>query len=300
MQYSDFVVDAAFDTRQNCFSEGGSSISASTRQSTKGARAEDFIGADRGTSMMRFRSKLSSQRKPLRWLGLAVLALALSPAVAPARAGTVPFATFSQPTGNPFSWTTSTVGGTTTGTFSGTSEITFNFTSASGLPTNDIAATLVLNATTTMAAVSFGSLVVEPITTGTLSITDNSNSQTLLHMDFSGALSSVLGSTNANLAGDSANGNTVSYSSQFPGLFFNAGGSFNIQLPTLSPSTSINTNTGFLNPFTTSAYGTFTGSLNAVPLPASIAMLGTGIMAPASLALLRRFRRRSVPATTSA
>ena len=220
-----------------------------------------------------------------RWLG-AFLALAILAPAAPAQAASILFAQFAQTSTPDFHWTSNS----STGTFTASTNVQFNFTAATGLPTTMHNATLTLSATTTAKAVASPPVVNQPINTvSTLTITEIGTGTNLLTMAFTGNMVGILGSSNASLLGDTDSGNTVTYTSAlFPQAASGSGASYLIGLPSINPLLAINPSTNFLADFTTTANGAFSV---AVPAPASIAMLGTGVMAPGALALLRRKRK---------
>jgi len=230
----------------------------------------------------------------MRGLGLSLAVAAVLAAAAPAHATGVQFATFTQTTGSPFSFSNNA----TAATFSTTAatNINFAFTAASGQDTSARSATLSLSSTTTATARSAtfgGSTFVDQNINGAnnvLSIRDNATGRNLLTLTFTGDITGQAGSSNANLAGDSAVGNTVTYTSDFVSL--GSTGSFLIGLPTIAPPLSAVPGS-FLTSFITDALGSFSDtSVAAVPQPASVAMFGTGLVATALLLARRRLAVR--------
>jgi hypothetical protein len=238
-------------------------------------------------------------RSGLRTGLCATLALAaLTACATPAHATGTQFATFTQTTGSPFAFVVAD--NNQSATFNASTAVTFNFTAASGLDTSNRAANLSLTSqtnapATAMAIPGDGTFLDQPMNglgltspvVNTLKITDAS-SRNLVTMTFTGDIAGIEGSSNASLSGDTANGNVVTFTSDF--LSFTPGGSFLIGLPTVNPS--LNKGSTFLSNFVTDALGSFSGLLNpAVPEPASVTMFGAGMAATAVVAVRRRKRR---------
>lgn len=226
-----------------------------------------------------------------RWLAasLAFAAIVILGSV-PAQAASIQFATFSQTTGTPFTFTN--LGGSATTTFAAAAQTKFNFTSATGLSTADRDATIIMSGSTNAAVMSAGGFAIQPINgaVNSIQIIENSTGKNLLTMVFNGAITGQLGTVNASLGGDTIAGNLVTYTSDYV-TFTGNPASFLISLPTVTPALGI---TGsFLTSFVSNAQGSFSGSFNAIPAPTSVAMLGTGVVA--ALALARRQRKPVEP-----
>lgn len=243
--------------------------------------------------MHTFRKHMST-----RALGLG-LAVALLMATATAQAASVPFAQFQQTTGSPVNFTNS---GGALGTLTLSPPavpVTFNFLGTSGLPTADRAAVMTLNALSLTPATNAGGVLVQPINgpANAITFTEVGTGKNLLTMIFTGNILGFAGSSNAQLSGDLALGNTVIYTSDY--LTFGGPGSneasYLIGLPQVTPALSIGAG-GFLNSFSANAFGSFSSGIAFVPEPASVVMMGSGAALPLWL-LLRRRKRVHATAT---
>jgi len=236
---------------------------------------------------------LKSTRGYGRWLGaaLAVAILAAAPVVS---AAPVQFAQFQQTSGTPFVWTNGSP--VSTFTLSPPSvQVTFNFLAASGLSTGDRLATMTFSAQTTATGSNFGGFLVQPINgpANIISFTEVGTGKNLLTMIFTGTITGQAGFSNGSLAGATndggVTGNKVIYTSDYL-AFGGPGGneaSYLIGLPQINPALGLNAN-GFLNSFTTSAFGGFSTGIAFVPEPASVVMMGTGAALPLWLLISRR------------
>jgi hypothetical protein len=187
------------------------------------------------------------------------------------------FANFTDISGTrPFSFTNN---GGASGIISTTSvPINFNFTAPTGLSTAGRPATLTISGSTLTPAVVVGTAIDQPITTSTLSITENSTGKDLLSMTFTGAIIGASGGPNAQLAGADTSG-TVTFTSDYL-TFTPPGNSYALSLAAMSPTLSIGPGS-FLSTFAADITGQFTA--NAIPEPLTL-----GLFALAPLALLRR------------
>jgi len=233
-----------------------------------------------------------------RWVGasLALAALAIA-AQSPAQAAPAPFAQFTQAqNGTPFQFSNNTTNGTL-GITSVTTPVNFNF--VSGPDTSSHAATLSLTAVTNAPATSTpiaGSNFLDQAVNGAgnpnsdvLTITDNATGKILLSMVFTGDIAGFQNDSTGQLSGNTARGNTVTFSSDF-GTFAAGANSYALGLTSINPVLSIGPG-GFLNSFVSSLSGSFRSSFQpagAVPEPASVAMFGTGLFATAVLASQRK------------
>ena len=239
------------------------------------------------------------QRRPLgrthRWVGasLALAALAMT-AQSPAQAAPASFAQFTQAAaGTPFSFTNNTTSASL-GITTVTTAVNFNF--LSGPDTTSHAATLTLTAVTNTPATSTpiaGSTYIDQgindPSSDVLKITDNATGKTLLSLTFTGDLLGFQNDSTGQLSGNTARGNTVTYSSDY-GTFAAGANSYAMGLTSINPVLSIGPG-GFLNSFVSSVNGSFRGTFQptgAVPEPASVAMFGTGLIATAVLASQRK------------
>jgi hypothetical protein len=230
----------------------------------------------------------------------AAAALTLGSAITASAAPTT-FAQFHElTTGNPnlFSYTE----GTGTATLSALSiPVSFSYTGLVGLPADlqgNQAATLTITTTTNQPAVSLMGMFEDeqfPVLS-TLTITrdtpaaEGSGTQTnLLTLNFTGQLLAAPGGNTAQFTGETALGNSVTYSSDFINLTNvlpqNYAISFSSWTSADSGGVEVDPTSGFLNSATAAGVGTFDGSV-AVPEPASLSFL-----ALAALPMLKRRRR---------
>jgi len=234
--------------------------------------------------MAQFHAKTVSIGGVRRWLTAPLVVAALAVAT-PASAASVEFADFNAPNANqPFHFTNNGA----SGTISASATVSFNFTAASGMSTVDRPATLTISGTTFTPAVPLpGSFVDQRISgPATLSLTEIGTGKNLLTLAFTGDLVGRLGSPSASLSGADTSGDTVTYTSDFL-TFMQPGNSYNLGLANITPILSIGPG-NFLNTFIANVNGQFTGMVQAVPAPTSVAMLGTGLVAAAVLATQRK------------
>jgi hypothetical protein len=181
--------------------------------------------------------------------------------------------------------------GGTSGTLSALSvPVVFNFTTQSGLPTTDRNATLTINPVgtnpTVTPAIFPGSLVDQPINPLTFSIIENGTGKNLLSMQATSAdLIGLVGSFNGSISATKTNIFTSDYTAFTP----SATESFNLGLGTLSQPLAAGAG-GFLSNFLANVNGQFsTDSL--VPEPASVALLGIGVLSVTVVTALKRLRK---------
>ena len=171
--------------------------------------------------------------------------------------------------------------------------VIFNFTAQSGLDTSDRAATMTINAPGTRtylhAKILDGGLIEQPISdANTLSIIENGTNKNLLSLSFTGDLVGPLGGSSANLRGAEANGDLVSFSSDF-GSFGASDKSFSLGLAAITSPLAFGDGK-FLKSFVANINGNFSSDFTSnVPEPASVAMFGIGLLAVAATA-----RRKAV------
>jgi len=237
---------------------------------------------------------MSPFRAGRSWLA-AALALAAVASAATVQAAPYQFANFNNTISDqPFTWTNNG----SSGTISLNHAITFNFTTATGLSTADHQATITITGAPNFTpATSAAGFDIQPISSvQTLKITENGTGANLLTLLFTGNIAGPDGSPTANITGSDTKGNVVVYTSDF-GSFIQPGNSYNIALNPITPNLSIDGG-GFLTSFVAGIAGVFTANFVTlgVPAPASIAMLGTGALAPIGLLLGRR-KRAPKPAT---
>lgn len=221
-------------------------------------------------------------------LGSALVALIST--ASSALAAPITFANFTETAASrPFSFTnTGGIGGMLG--YNTSVPIQFNFTAATGLPTNDRAATLtIVHTGTFVPASTSGSNLDQPIT-GTLptyTITETATGKNLLTMIASGDIQGKSGATSGSLAG-SQPADTIAFTSDYIN-FVPASNGYSFALTSITPTLSIGPG-GFLNSFTSDVVGAFSTSdqFIIVPEPASAAMI-----ALASLSLLVRTKRRN-------
>ena len=195
-----------------------------------------------------------------------------------ARGAPYNFAVFTDLSGTrPFSFTNN--GGVSATISTGSIPVTFDFTTPTGLSTAPRAATLTLTGSSTLPASNPGGNVDQPITSATLSITENGTGKNLLSMTFTGILAGIASGPNAQLSGADTNSQTVTFTSDYL-TFTPPGNSYALSLAAVTPALSIGPG-GFLGSFQADITGQFTG--NAVPEPVSLSLF-----ALAPLALLRR------------
>jgi hypothetical protein len=189
----------------------------------------------------------------------------------------------------------------TTGALTGSVPVLFNFVNVPGLPTQTFTATLTINATTTQTAslLAGNKVVVQPIDQiSSLTIKTASN-QNLLTVDFNGSIGGGKGGTTGSLNGSVSGGNLVTFSSDFLNVTDVSQNAFSLTLTSIrnliSGHTGLQQGTNlFLDKLSTAATGTFSAaSVTAVPEPATIVMLGSGLVWIPLVASVRR--RRGVP-----
>lgn len=249
---------------------------------------------------MRLREAVAPQgERPRRNRWVAAMAgLAVLIAAGTATAQPVQFATFNHP-GNqkPFTFTNTGSGGT----FTASTQVSFNFTGIPGLPaelTGDQNATLTLTATASTPATANGTLFDQPLNSAVLSFTRNSPSgglTNLLTATFSGVLSGRNASLAATLDASNTSGDTVVFTSSFLNFSQTISRSLALAFSAVTPMIS-NGPGGFLASFTASGVGTFSSEpppfINAIPLPASIVMLGAGLAGVPVASIFRRKKAR--------
>lgn len=219
-----------------------------------------------------------------------------------ASADPVQFATFNQ-VGNdkPFTFTNTGAGAT----FTASTQVSFNFTGIPGLPaelTGDQSATLTLTATASSPTIVNGPIFDQPLNNAVLSFTRNAPSgglTNLLTVNFSGLLSGRNGSRAATVDASNTSGDTVLFTSSFLDFSQTISRSLALGFSAVTPMIS-NGPGGFLASFTASGVGTFSSEpppfVNAIPLPASIVMLGAGL---AGVPVASLFRRKKSPVASA-
>ncbi len=173
--------------------------------------------------------------------------------------------------------------------------IVFNYTSQSGLPTIDRAATLVINpagtANTTIPATAAGILLDQPVQPVRFSIIENGTGKNLLSMlPTNSDLVGISGQGNASLSASSAGVFSSDYATFSPTLTQ----SYNLGLATLNVPLAVGPG-GFLNSFVANVGGQFSvdssGFTPKVPEPATAMLAGLGFLAVIAKAR-RKWRRR--------
>jgi hypothetical protein len=241
-----------------------------------------------------------SARGARRWPG-ALAAVAVLAAAAPSPAAPLQFATFDEAGGTRLTWTSS---GSTGHLSAASTPVTFNFlVPTSGGPVGPTAAVMSVDVATTQAGFAVGPMTDQGINqpTSEIRITDPTATHNYLTLFLTGDLSGFTNDSIAHLTGssDAPRFNVVSYSSDY--LSFAPGGSYAINLPNITNTdggTGLQlAGSGFLGGFTSDAQGSFQANIipAGVPAPTSLAMLGTGVLAPLGLILARRRRRRTNP-----
>ncbi|MFO0960023.1 MAG: PEP-CTERM sorting domain-containing protein [Isosphaeraceae bacterium] len=212
---------------------------------------------------------------------------------APAHADVYQFATFS-PTAESTGPLSFTNAGGVVGSLSynASVHVRFQFAGATGLGTQDREAivTLAAGSAAITPATSFSGQLNQPIgNSSTIRFTGVNGADAglnLLTLTFTGNLTGGVGASTGSLSGDTAKGNTVTYSSDYMG--FGSQGNYALDLPSITPTLSIGAG-GFLNSFRSNVSGRFTGDVTrVVPEPASAFLLGAGLAPIAVLAYRRR------------
>ena len=170
--------------------------------------------------------------------------------------------------------------------------VVFNFTTQSGLPTTDHAATLTISPLpTTLPAIVAGTLLDQPIHPSLdLSITESGTGKNLLTMISTGG---DLVGFSGGVTGSVSGMNSSVYSSDFGTFNSPVSESYNLGLATLSVPLSVGPG-GFLNSFAANVNGQFSvdsgGFTPKLPEPATAALFGMGALAVAALAASKRRR----------
>ncbi len=206
-----------------------------------------------------------------------------------AKADLVTFANFNQTApGNPWTFTTSTFPGTAT--FTASTQVDFTYLAdPEGLGQvplfTDFAATAVLSATTTAAALQFpvGGMLfdLQPINgvMNSLSFTRNSDSANLLTIRFVGNLSGLDGTSVASLTASTlAPGQLVTFTSDFIDFTLMTDGGMSLSFSSVTPVLGLNGPSGasFLRSFGASGTGTF--DVELIPEPATVTLFAVGAL----------------------
>lgn len=226
-----------------------------------------------------------------------------------ASAAPITFAQFHElTTGNPnlFSYTEHGGDGGATASLTAVSvPVSFSYVGIPGLPADlsgNVAATLTLTTTTNQPAVSLMGVIDDQQfpTVSTLTITkdtpaaEGSGSQdVLLSMNFNGQLFATPGGSVAQLTGQTAVGNSITYSSDFLSFTNSPPQDFAVSLSSWVSSgdsgpVEVDSQTGFFNSATAAGVGTFdtsVGSTTFFPEPTSLSILALG-----AIPMLRRRR----------
>ena len=235
-------------------------------------------------------------------IGLAGLVIALAPS-APARAQAL--ADFNDISSPSPTFTATNNGGTSITLASSAQPVSFNFDSSNAAIYNQIATNYPSLTGSLAATVTYTAVTTTPATTSSGMITQGFNGPMIIQFLLKtpvGGKSDLLTATispGVNLMGSSGAGSaallgssngspplTITYTSDF----FNAGApireSFSVALTGLSVPFTVGPG-GFVNSFNASQNGSFS-AFYAVPVPASLAMLSSGLLGLPGIAALRR------------
>ena len=257
-------------------------------------------------TLFRSQSLLFGVTRRLLGACLALAVVAVAPSL-PAQAAVVTFAQYqNQDAAHPLSFISNNAAANLA-VLNQQANVTFQFLNVVGAPTGMFNATLSFSATSSAKATGFGPFIDQPFNNGSISIIDNNNADltpnlltvtvasgaTTATPNFGFDLAGPAGGTSSTLAGDNAKPTvTITYSSSYL-IFGNGQNTFSVTLPAMSNALVIGPN-GFLASFLSTSQGTFNASavtgLTAVPVPASVIMLGTGALAPIGMLFARRKR----------
>jgi hypothetical protein len=202
------------------------------------------------------------------------------------------FAEFDEAGGtNPFTFTN----GGTSASFSAATQVNFQFL-LPGDPLGLQAATMTLTSTAvTQSQVAFlgpFELMDQPIdgATNTLTFTRNSDGANLLTVSFTGDITGFYNDVSAALSGDTASGNTVTYTSDFINFSATTDRSLQLQLSGIDPAFTQNSD-GFADNFTATATGGFSATgFSVTPVPEPGTWLFGGALLGACIIARRRTR----------